>query len=535
MNKGYHIILYLRISTEDVDVKSGIRDESYSIGNQRAILQSFISSNPEFKGSILTEICDDGYTGTNFNRPGVTELLQRAKEKRVDCIIVKDFSRFGRDYLTVSDYVDQIFPLLGIRFISINDNYDSNNLNGTASGLNIAFRNLVYAYYSKDISEKVRSGKRAKARQGAYMSAFAPLGYQKDKDDKNHLVVDKKAAEIVQRIFEMCGAGFRVVEIVAILNAEHVPTPSQLKKEQGLHHKWWQGLQGKALWDISRVTRILRDERYLGKAVYGRKGRAVLGDYRVKSIRKEEWIVVPDAHEAIVTAEVFEAAQRTLKEYVQAKNKKSSNNLFAGKIRCGVCQYALIYESRGNPRYRCATPKRAPEYDCMQGSILRKDLEEVVWQSIRAYCMVLLDKKEREKRNKEYNPALVIQKQIVIYQGTVKCFAEQKAILYEKMLDGDLSREQYMHKRDALLEKQKVLQQKIDELDKKRKDYQKLRRRDSPSVKELKEYLQADRLTHEMVEAFVDCVYVYRWDCVKVTWLFEDIYPKSLLNTTRGG
>lgn len=534
MSKGYHIILYLRLSAADGDVKSGKRDESDSIGNQRAVLHAYVSSKPEFRDSSITEICDDGYTGTNFNRPGITEILQKVKQKQVDCIIVKDFSRFGRDYLTVNDYIDQIFPLSGIRFIAVNDNYDSAQLNGTTSGLNVAFRNMVYAYYSKDISEKVKSGKLAKAREGACLSAFAPLGYRKDKKDKNHLVVDEKSARIVQRIFRMCGTGLRVAEIAAILNAERVPTPRQLKIEQGLHHQWWQGLQGKPLWDTSRITRILRDERYLGKAVYGRQSRAVVGDYRVKRNRREDWIVVPDAHEAIVTAGEYEAAQRTLKKFIPTKNNQRSDNLFAGKLRCGVCRYALVYENRGKPRYCCVTPQRAPEYECMPGSLARANLEEVVWQTIQAYCKVLLDQKDREKCSKENSPAVAIHKQIAVYQGTVQGFAEQKAVLYERMLDGELSREQYVHKHEALLNKQKQLQQKIDERKKQLMDMQARRSADPPSVRELKDYLQADGLTREMLAAFVDCVYAFQSDRIVIAWRFDDLFLKSLLNTTRG-
>lgn len=513
MNQEYHIILYLRISKEDADVKKGNQDESNSIGNQRAVLYSFINSKPELQGSHVTELCDDGYTGTNFNRPGVTELLQRAREKKVDCIIVKDFSRFGRDYLTVSDYVDQIFPLLGVRFISVNDGYDSNRLNGTTSGLNVAFRNMVYAYYSRDISEKVRSGKRAKARQGAYMSAFSPIGYCKDNDDKNHLLVDENSAGIVRRIFRMCGAGLLVREIVDILNAGQIPTPGQLKMAQGLHHQWWLGLQKTARWDISSVTRILRDERYLGNAVYGRKSRTVLGDYRVKSTRKEDWIVVPDAHEAIVTTEEFEAAQKKLKEYVQVKSRKRRDHLFAGKIRCGVCGYALVYESRGNPGYRCATPKITPSYQCMQGRIARADLEAVVWQVIRTYSTILLDQ-EQEKRIRKNSPELMIKKKLSIYQETVKGFHEQNAVLYEKTLDGNLSREQYISQRNVLLEKQQELQVQIDELAGKLNSLREMKQSDTPVVR-------AAGLTHQMMAAFVDCVYVYRKNRVAVAWTFD--------------
>ena len=173
------VALYLRVSMEDQDVSQGARDESNSIGSQRALLRDFVDRRPEFRGCHLTEFCDDGYSGTNFERPAVKALLEQAGKKQIDCMIVKDFSRFGRDYLTVSDYIDQIFPFMGIRFISVNDHYDSATCKGMTSGLDMAFRNVLYGYYSQDLSLKIKSAKRTKAENGEFLSSFAPLGYQK--------------------------------------------------------------------------------------------------------------------------------------------------------------------------------------------------------------------------------------------------------------------------------------------------------------------------------------------------------------------
>ncbi|MGL5435515.1 MAG: recombinase family protein [Lachnospiraceae bacterium] len=515
------IILYIRISMEDVDIGIDGKDESDSIANQRNILRSFVDSQQEFHGSKILELCDEGYTGTNFERPAVQELLQRAREKQVDCIIVKDFSRFGRDYLTVSDYVDQIFPFLGIRFISLNDGYDSANLNGTTSGLDMAFRNVVNAFYSKDISEKVRSSKRAKAQQGAYLSSFAPIGYRKDGANKNRLVIEGESAEIVRRIFLMSGAGLSVAEIARLLNSENVPTPSKLKAEQGFRHKWWYGLQGEKLWDLSSITRILRDERYLGKAVYGRKCRSELGNYRVRNAGRENWIVVPDCHEPIVSTEEFQAAQQTLKRYSQVKNRKDSKHLFIGKIRCGECGYALICEGKVRPRYRCLTKQRTFEYDCIETGIPEVELTEIVWQTIQLYCHTLLERNVHEQKENGRDRISVMQKQITVYQRSCKNLDEQKAILYEKLLDGDLIREQYPGKRDALVRQQEELQKKIVALEEKLRNLRGVNSDESLSVKTLTDYLQPDRLTREMVMAFVDCIYVYDREMIKIEWLFN--------------
>ena len=166
----------------------------------------------------------------------MTELLEKAKAKEINCVIVKDFSRFGREYIVVSDYIDQILPFLGIRFISVNDGYDSALANGATSGVDVAFRNIIYGYYSRDLSEKVKSAKRTKALKGDYLSPYAPIGYRKAENDKNKLVIDEESAVVVKRIFRMAGMGMKIAQIAKILNAENVPTPRESKNKQGIYH-----------------------------------------------------------------------------------------------------------------------------------------------------------------------------------------------------------------------------------------------------------------------------------------------------------
>lgn len=184
MDKRYCVAMYLRISVEDEDNQKKGKDESNSIGNQRDLLYRHIESCPELSGGKVIELCDDGFSGTNFQRPAVTRLLDMARAKELDCVILKDFSRFGRDYIEVSNYIDQIFPFLGIRIISVNDGYDSVAMSGKTSGVDIAFRNIIYDYYSKDLSAKVKSGKLTKAKKGDYLSPYAPFGYRKSESNK---------------------------------------------------------------------------------------------------------------------------------------------------------------------------------------------------------------------------------------------------------------------------------------------------------------------------------------------------------------
>lgn len=526
MNKDYIILLYLRLSIEDERSRSGEAHESNSIVNQRMLLCAFIKSKPEFKDCTVIELCDDGYSGTNFERPAMKKLLERVKKKAVDCIIVKDLSRFGRDYLTVSDYVEQIFPFLGVRFISVNDGYDSLEYEGTTGGIDIAFRNVIYAWYSKDISEKEKSGKRAKAMEGDYLSAFAPIGYRKDEKNKNKLVVDEKSSEIVQYIFKLAGAGIPVVEIAKMLNADNIPTPCQLKWEQGLSHKWWEGVCEKKLWDISSITRILRDERYLGKSVYGRRYCPEVGVKKTRKNDRDNWIIVPACHEPIIRSEEFQLAQNMLKRPAKYPDRSSGNTLFGGKLRCGVCGYALVRQKKKNPSYRCETRKRTQGFDCMQGTMVEEDIKETVLQMIQLYCKVLLEKQSLKKNQSPEKSEGNIRTQISAYRSAIKGLDEQKAIAYERFLDGDFSRDQYIHKKNTISKQQEELKTKMEKLE---TELLEMCQRETDTilpVQDLEVCLQAKDLNREIVEAFVKSIYVYKNKAIRIEWLFEDVVMK---------
>lgn len=522
MRKGYVIVLYIRISVEDDDNGKNGKDESNSVTNQRNLLRNFIQNHAEFQSGTVIELCDDGYSGTNFERPAIKKLLEKAKAQEIDCVIVKDFSRFGREYLTVSDYVDQIFPFLGIRFISVNDNYDSANCNGSTSGVDIAFKNVINGYYSKDISQKVKSGKRTKALKGDFLSPFAPIGYRKDKKNKNQLLIEEETAAVVKRIFQMAGMGMTVIKITRLLNAEKIPTPSKFKNKQGFYHLWWNGIGGNKLWDSNVVLAILRDERYLGSVVYGKRFRPEVGNYRTVKNGKSDWIVVPDRHEPVVTVEEFKAAQANLREYVEQDSFGKTIHLFTGKIRCGVCGYALARNHSADPRFDCTTKYRVDDCDCMKGSIKESEIAEVVLTAIHAYIKVLLDEQTLIKRAKKDNRISTLRKQIAVYQSTCGKFAEQKAELYDFKADGKISETQYKEKYKALVAQQDDIERQLKKLIDELADLEHKISRDKVKEQELNQYLMFDTLTREMVVAFVDCIHVYNDKSIHVKWLFDE-------------
>lgn len=522
MNKTFVIVLYIRISVEDEDSREGIRDESNSVSNQRDLLRRFIGQSPGFEGCEVMELCDDGFSGTSMERPNMQKLLQKARAKEIDCIIVKDFSRFGRDYITVSDYVDQIFPFLGIRFISVNDGYDSAKMNGKTSGVDIAFRNVIYSYYSKDLSLKVKSGLQTKARKGDFLSPFAPIGYRKDEKDKHRLVADRDSAGIVRRIFELAGAGMTVVEITRLFNAEKVPTPSAIKNSQGCYHKWWIGVKGADLWNESAIIHILRDERYLGKTIYGKRYRPQAGNRKTLKNSRSDWIIAEERHEPLVSAKEFQKAQEHLAEFVERDLEQAGIYLFTDKLRCGHCGYSLIRRSRSNPQYFCRTRYRTAGFGCMEGSVRESEIADVVLTAIQAYIKTLMDEKELLLKAGNTDTLASLQKQVTSYQGACAKIDEQKAELYDAMAEEKIGREKYRQERDKLSREQAEMAQRAEAAETELTELRNKLAAAKQGEPKLIRYLQADALTRQMVVDFVDCVYVYNDKSIHIEWSFSE-------------
>mgnify|MGYP002530559280 FL=1 len=224
---------YIRLSQADQDMmKKENKTESESISHQRDLIQRYINSHADLKGCEVREFYDDGYSGTNFNRPSFERLLEQIKKGEINCVIVKDFSRFGRDYIELGDYLERIFPFLGVRFISVNDGYDSNDYKGTTGGLDVVLKNIVYDFYSKDLSVKVTTAKRAKMKRGEYIGGHVPYGLLRDPADKHKLVIDPEAAAVVREIFDMATEGKKLVEIARYLNEKGIETPQIFSEEE---------------------------------------------------------------------------------------------------------------------------------------------------------------------------------------------------------------------------------------------------------------------------------------------------------------
>lgn len=335
-NKDIRAAAYLRLSIEDGD-----KAESNSIGNQRELIRDFVAERPELH--LVGEYADDGYTGTNFERPGFTQMMEDIKSGKINCIIVKDLSRLGRNYIEMGKYLEQIFPMMGIRFIAINDNYDNANTESSDSdSIVVPFKNLLNDSYCRDISIKVRSQLDIKRRKGEFIGGYAMYGYCKDERNKSRLVVDEYAAEIVRSIYRRKLEGMSAKVIAEQLNSEGVLAPSEYKRLCGLNYHSGFKAGTHAKWQAIQVLRILKNEVYTGTMVQGKRQKI---NYKIKKIRDVEesgWIKVPNMHEAIIPQKLFDTVQEVLKLDTCASKGQQTVNLFSGMVRCGGCGQNMV-------------------------------------------------------------------------------------------------------------------------------------------------------------------------------------------------
>ena len=460
--------MYLRISSEDADLRNGEKNESESISNQRSLLREYVSGHAELAGSEILEFCDDGWSGTNFERPAVKELLEQVKRGQINCIVVKDLSRFGRDYLTVGDYISRVFPFMGVRFISVNDGFDSSNPLDIDS-LETSFRTLIYDLYSRDLSRRVKSAKKARAERGAFLSPFAPYGYVKDPEDKNHLLVDTEAADVVRRIFQMAADGTKTWQIAAALNGDGVSSPKNYKVEAGCTRTPWRSIREENFWTANLVAKLLRDERYIGKTVYGKRSRDIVGSTHTVKISRNDWVIVPDRHEAIVSEELFEKAQICMREYREREGMTGGGNPLKRKVVCGVCGHAMQRDNKKNGSYRCGMKRLNTGFDCSEEKVPEADILEAVIDTIQVYAQyaVSIDRLLQTRQEQRQLDRKQAQRQLQTLQSRKAQLDKRLQDLYERLVEGEMSRESFAAQKKSMTAQAEEITRTVLELERK--------------------------------------------------------------------
>ena len=449
---------YYRISNDDGDLAVSGKGESNSISNQRSLIEDYVKDKPEI--ILCEERVDDGFSGVDFERPAFKQMMEDVKAGKTNCIIVKDLSRFGRNYIEVGRFIQKIFPYLGVRFIAVNDNYDSAELaDGATGGLDVAFKNLIYDYYSREMSKKQRIAWRRMAQQGQYNSNCALYGYRKSEADKHKLVIDEYAAGIVRRIYDMRLAGTAYGQIAAALNREGITSP----------RVYWSQINGKdgckaaQLWTYATVKTILHNEVYKGTLVMNHTGTRSYKDHAQISKPETEWIRHEALHEAIVTAEEWEAVQK-INEAASLHSvgrQEPTAKLFTGKLVCADCKTPLCANAETQHRkngtkkryvsYFCGTYGKSGRSVCSWHRIYEQTLTQIVIAEIRTQAQAVtvneaavVDRLKRKIADYDEQRLADAKQEISKLRRRVQELETMTAKLYEDKYSGAVSESTFM-------------------------------------------------------------------------------------------
>ena len=450
LDKTYTAAIYLRLSKEDGDLTSASRKtESNSIANQRKLIQDYVKHHPEIASTV--EFCDDGFTGANFNRPDFQRMIQEVRQQKINCIIVKDLSRFGRDYIESGRYIEKIFPAMGVRFIAINDNYDSAEKEQAGNEIILPFKNLINDSYSRDISIKVRSNLDIKRRNGEFVGTHVVYGYMRSPESKNQLVIDKEAAAVVERIYRMKIDGYSPAHIADQLNEEGIPSPSEYKRLKGDRYKSCFQKTAHPLWSAVAIYRILKEEMYTGTLVQGKSSSP---NHKVKNRTTKDpsqWVRVPHAHDAIIPPVTFDLVQKLMKENTRSSEGEKQVNLFSGKVRCADCGSPIVRcdEVYGYKHYVyliCSGHLKNPK-SCVRHTILEQTVYDTVLAVIQSQVAMAL---ELEKALKELGGVSWerremerIARQILRQEEAIEYAKKMKANIYEDFKQEFITLEEY--------------------------------------------------------------------------------------------
>lgn len=519
--KMWRATLYLRLSREDGD-----KEESNSIAGQRSLLRDFLKQHTDIQEYAVQ--IDDGWSGSTFERPSFKKMMEEVKAGKTDCIIVKDLSRFGRNYLDAGEYIEKIFPFMGVRFIAVNDNYDSFREKNASDDLIVPFKNLINEAYCRDISVKIRSQLEIKRKNGQFLGSFAAYGYFKDPQDKNRLVVDEYAAEVVRHIFVWKIEGVSPQDIADRLNMGGILSPLEYKRSLGMKCSTPLQTNLKASWSAASVIRLLKNPIYIGTLT---QGRATTPSYKVhKRVQKSEsdWSVIENSHESIVSREDFDTVQKVLALDTRRSPDGESVSLFSGMVFCGDCGASMIQKpvSASGKKYHyyiCSANKH--DKSCSPHRIRSKVLEEIVLDSVqkRIAAVAELDGLLATADTAPLRTAEAVKVQRQLDEKKTEYERLQKLLmsLYENLTDGIIDKAEYLRLKESFSQRAAETEKQMDAL---RERITKIRTQttDMSWMENFKRYRNLTELDRRVVVTLIDKIMLYENSVVKIFYRWQD-------------
>ncbi len=520
--------LYIRLSREDGD-----KPESESVASQKAILQRFISDNPEIN---LTDFyIDDGYSGTDFDRPAFQRMLADAASKKINCVIVKDLSRFGRNYVEAGKYLEVVFPTFKLRFIAVNDGIDSFAQPSTMNNVIVPFKNIINDEYCRDISVKVRSALDIRRRQGKFIGSFAAYGYKKDENDHNRLVVDGDAAETVRFIYEKFLSGYSVIGVTRALNERGVPNPSEYKAGKGLNCRRNTACNNVGAWTDSTVRRILTNEVYIGNLVQKKNEVISYKIHVAKQVEKQNRITVKGTHAPIISNEDFEKVQSLLKRDTRTSPKEKTGKLstFAGFLKCADCGRAMQKRTVKQPNktyeyYVCSTYRKMHSTLCTKHAIRAEVLEDAVLTTLNKYIALavdfdrLIEKINRVQKGGTRSKRL--SSELVAGQSELSKAQKILVDLYPDYKSGIITREQYFALKEKYENSSKRAEREIARIKEEMRNFASGVDGNNEFVATFKKYGGLKELTRDILTELVENIYVHEGGEIEIHLKCKDAF-----------
>ena len=521
--KSFRVALYARLS---VELKSR---PSESIANQLSILREFIRDKAEF--IEYQEYVDSAVSGTSFDRPAFGQMMDDVREGKISCIIVKDMSRFGRDYIEASNYIETIFPFLGVRFISVSDHFDTEAEFNQNKALEIALKNLVNDMYAKDISKRVSVSRRLDMERGKFTGSNAPYGYKVDSGDAlRKYVIDRAAAAVVRQIFELAADGVTLREIAKALQEYRIALPGDYLKTGNLYVE--EGAEAKA-WYPGTISNILKNQAYIGNMVQGKQERI---SYKVKQRLdkpESEWVKVENTHPAIIRQNDFDVVQKLLQYDGRASKTSDSANFFSGFVFCGDCKTPMIrrvnqYKGKKKAFYICQTKNKGG--DCTRHSISEEVLKRIVLKEIQAYTALFVDyqmiMEELCEMKVSYDQVIGYDTQISKLQEEYNRYYSLKASLGDDLKEGLISKEEFDDFRESYGRKCEELEQMIENQKKLVKQMFEGGVSATVQLEDWKKSLEIKELDRTLLALTVDKIYIYENKQIKIHIRYQDMIEK---------
>ena len=517
--------LYLRLSKED-DVS---KDESDSISSQRELLLSFIKKDPKI--DIYNIYVDDGYSGTTFDRPNFQRMWEDIKNGRINCVVVKDLSRFGRNTIETSNYIEVIFPMLKVRFISLTDQIDSYLNPQSINGLLVPFKNIMNDEYARDISVKVKSAQNTYRNKGLFIGSFPSYGYIKDPNDKHKLIIDEEASAVVKQIFQMYLSGMGFLTIAKKLTNDRVKSPFEYKVQKGYNYKTPVAKNKYHIWRDTTIQRILTNQMYVGDMVQGTRSVINYRNHKIKPKSKEEWVIVRNTHEAIISREVFDKVQNMLQLNKKDYIKPFRIYVLGGLVKCGDCgavlETALCSSKNLKNKYyfRCPTYMLSKGLICSKHTIRNDDLEATVFQIIKKYIELSVDIESILKKIKLNTIQKECQNQNAKLDFEIKKLKDKMSLLYIKFKNNELSENDYIIQKESVLEEIRKIENQIISLSSSIKND---KFPHTNFINSLAKYKGMNGLTKEMANELIKEILIFNKNEVEIKLNFDDEFANVI-------